>query len=128
MNKYIPLKELEVYQLSRELSRLAWGIYQEFSFEDKKVMGDQFVRSMDSVGANIAEGYGRYHCLDRIRFYYNARASLHESCDHWLELLHERQKISLEKYKLMNSVKEKLSLKLSNFINATYKLSDNEKK
>ncbi len=31
-------------------------------------MGDQFIKSIDSVGANIADGYGRFHYLDRINF------------------------------------------------------------
>jgi four helix bundle protein len=93
-NKYIPLKDLKVYQLARKLSALAWNIYSKMSFEDKKIMGDQFIRSSDSIGANIAEGYSRYHYLDKVRFYYNSRASQSEATDHWLDLLFERNKIS----------------------------------
>ena len=55
-------------------------------------MGDQFIEAVDSVGANIAEGYGRFHYLDRIKFYYNSRASLIECNEHWIELLKERKK------------------------------------
>lgn len=53
------------------------------------MFGQQFVSSVDSIGANIAEGDGRYHYLEKIKFYYNARASLVESC-HWNDLLKER--------------------------------------
>jgi len=42
-------------------------------------MGDQFIRSIDSITANIAEGFGRFHFLDRRKFYYNARGSLLEA-------------------------------------------------
>jgi four helix bundle protein len=66
--KYIALKDLEVYQLSRKLSDSAWRIYEGLNWQDKKIMGDQFIESSDSVGANIAEGYRRYHYLDKIKY------------------------------------------------------------
>ena len=124
---FIELKNLEVYQISRELSRRGWDVYKAFSFEDKKIMGDQFIRSVDSVGANIAEGYSRFHYLDKIRFYYNSRASLSEAVDHWLELIYERGKIEQN---LFDEIKQKaklLQIKLNNFISATYKQKTNEK-
>lgn len=66
--KYILLKDLEVYQLSRTLSKIGWDVYINLDYQNKKTIGDQFIRSLDSVGANIAEGYSRYHYLDQIRF------------------------------------------------------------
>jgi len=42
----------------------------------------QIRRSSKSVMANIAEGYGRYHYLDSLRFYYFARGSLDETINH----------------------------------------------
>ena len=90
---FIAIKDLHVYQLARKLSTISWNIYSKMSFEDKKHMGDQLLRSIDSTGANIAEGYTRFHYLDKVRFYYNFRASQSEATDHWLELLLERNKI-----------------------------------
>ena len=119
--KYIVLKNLEVYKLSRELSKIGWEIYDELNWQDKKIIGDQFIESTDSVGANIAEGYNSFPFLDRIRFYYNARGSLAEAAEHWLELLDERKKISKEKYQKFKTVANKLSIKLNNFISSTYK-------
>ena len=43
---------------------------------------DQIRRSSKSVGANIAEGYGRFYYGDNIRFCYNARGSLDETVNH----------------------------------------------
>jgi len=125
---YIKLEDLEVYQLSRELSKISWGIYQDLKWQDKKIMGDQFIEAIDSVGANIAEGYGRFHYLDRIKFYYNSRASLNESCEHWLELLRERGKADDRKCKEMKLIAKKLSIKLNNFISSTYSSKYSSKK
>ncbi|MCX7778661.1 MAG: four helix bundle protein [Patescibacteria group bacterium] len=119
--KYILLKDLDVYQLARELSKIAWEIYQDLSWQDKKIIGNQFIESADSTGANIAEGYGRFHFLEKIKFFYNARASLTEATEHWLELLKERKKIESGNYKKFREIAERLSIKLNNFIQSTYK-------
>lgn len=117
---FIPLNRLEVYKLARRLSSMSWSIYCEMSWQDKKVIGDQFVRAVDSVGANIAEGYSRFHYLDKIRFYYIARASLAESCEHWAELLRERKLINEEVFIEIKNIAKVLSVKLNNFITTTY--------
>lgn len=120
-SKYIELENLELYKLSRELSAIAWDIYSLLSWQDKKIMGNQFIESTDSVGANIAEGYGRFHYLDRIKFYYNSRASYLESGNHWVSLLFERGKIDQVVFKNYTQIGKKFLLKLNNFIAATYK-------
>lgn len=102
--KYILIKDLEVYKLARILSSIAWGIYQNLDWQIKKIVGDQFIEATDSIGANIAEGYHRYHYLEKIKFYYNARGSLSEANDHWLEILYERER-KLQKIILKNSKK-----------------------
>lgn len=119
--KYIPLENLEVYRLARNLSKIAWQIYSLLNWESKKIIGNQFIEATNSIGANIAEGYQRYHYLDRIKFYYNARASLSESNDHWLELLKERGKIEKVYYDEFKKSAKELSIKLNNFITKTYK-------
>ena len=118
-SNYIQVKDLMVYQLVRKLSGIAWNIYSKMSYEEKKVIGDQFVRSTDSIGANIAEGYSRFHYSDRVRFYYYARASQSEATDHWLELLLERGKISKEIFDDYKTVSKDLQIRLNNFIKMT---------
>ena len=63
------LSELEVYMIAKELSSMAWDIYKEMKNEFRFSMGQQFIRAVDSIGANITEGYGRYHYLDSVKFY-----------------------------------------------------------
>lgn len=118
---HILLNDLEVYKLARDLSRIAWNIFIKLDWETKRIIGFQFIEAVDSIGANIAEGYSRYHYLDRIKFYYNSRGSLSESANHWLELLLERKKINSEDFNKFKQVANILSLKLNNFINSIYK-------
>lgn len=126
MSTYISLHDLEVYQLAREISRFAWKIYERLSWEDKKVMGFQFVESADSVGSNIAEGYGRFHYLDRVKFYYYSRGSYNEFRVHWLELFLERKKISKEEFDQLSEVCSKFIIKLNNFIASVYRSKKND--
>ncbi len=118
--KYIELQDLQVYQLARQLSKVGWNIYQEFDWQIKKIIGDQFIEAVDSIGANIAEGYGRYHYLDKIKFYYNARASYNEAIIHWLEIIKERQLIKENYYILMRKIANEFAPRFNSFIASTY--------
>jgi len=65
---YIKLFDLEVYKIAREISEVVWGIYGSLSWQEKKILGDQYIESADSIGANIAEGYGRFHYPTKSNF------------------------------------------------------------
>ena len=82
--KYIDLEDLEVYQIAREMSKLGWKIYEKFDWQIKKVIGDQFIRAIDSTGANIAEGYGRENTGNYIQFLRIAQGSCKEVETHAL--------------------------------------------
>jgi hypothetical protein len=53
-------QQLRVYQLAEKISNQIWFIVKKWDDFAKDTMGKQIVRSADSVGANIAEGHGRY--------------------------------------------------------------------
>jgi four helix bundle protein len=55
--------------------------------EEKWNLADQIRRSSKSVGANIAEGHGRFYYRDNVRFCYNARGSLSETEHHLIDAL-----------------------------------------
>ena len=40
MKNYIELKDLEVYQAGRRLSKLGWEIYSNLDWQAKKILGD----------------------------------------------------------------------------------------
>jgi len=116
---YLPLQDLLPYKTALQLSSESWKIYERMNWQQRKIIGDQFITAVDSVGANIAEGYGRYHYLDRIKFYYNSRGSLLEA-KHWLCLLNERAIILKEENDQMAMLVEKLHYQLNTFIKACY--------
>ena len=121
---YLELKDLEAYKVARELSATAWPIYEAMHWQIKKIIGDQWIESADSVGANIAEGYGRFHFLDKIKFYYNARGSLLES-RHWVNLLLERKMITPESHKKCIEFNEQILLKINGLIKSQYDRKNN---
>lgn len=115
--KIMELKELNVYKISRDISKVVWAVYEKMARENKILIGQQLVRSSDSIGANIAEGYGRFHYLDSAKFYYNARGSLFES-KHWIDLLFERNMLEKELHEELSKNFDVLGKKLNGFINS----------
>lgn len=125
-SKFIPLQELDVYRLARKLSSIAWIVYQRLSFQERKVWGDQMLSAVDSVGANIAEGYARFHYLEKCRFYYISRASLSEGIEHWIDLGFERGIVNDQEYQELNKVRMDIQIRLNNMIKSTYNAKNQE--
>ena len=72
-------EDLECYQLALQVMRGAYRVVKKLPPEEKYNLADQMRRAAVSVVLNIAEGYGRYHYLDSLHFYYTARGSLNET-------------------------------------------------
>lgn len=65
----------------KESHRLVLKIYQitkTFPKEERFGLIDQLRRAVSSITANIAEGFGRFHFADKVRFYHQARGSVKE--------------------------------------------------
>lgn len=71
-------EDLECYQLGMHVFRESYRLASLLPPEEKYNLAHQMRRAATSVLLNIAEGYGRYHYLDCLRFYYIARGSLME--------------------------------------------------
>jgi len=93
----LKLEEITAYKIASDLSDYVWEIVIKWDYFPKKTIGEQFVEATDSVPANFAEGYGRYHKKDKIKFFYNARASVFESA-HWCKKAFVRKLLSEEQY------------------------------
>jgi four helix bundle protein len=109
------LEKLEVYRLSNEISQIIWDEVIKWPHFEKDTIGKQFVRSADSISANISEGYGRFHFRDSKNFLYIARGSLFETKT-WLAKSKARNLIDSKVSEEVNLQLIKLSVKLNNFI------------
>ncbi|TWR23859.1 four helix bundle protein [Mucilaginibacter pallidiroseus] len=76
---YYNLEELEVYQLSENFGDEVWFLIQDWDYFAKDTIGKQLARSSDSIAANIAEGYGRYHYKENRNFCFFSRGSILET-------------------------------------------------
>jgi four helix bundle protein len=71
-------EDLECYQLAMNVFREGYKIASLLPAEEKYNLADQLRRASTGIVLNNAEGYGRYHYLDSLRFYYLARGSIME--------------------------------------------------
>jgi hypothetical protein len=67
--KYISLNDVKAYKIAFHLSNYVWDIVVKWNHFAQNTIGRQFVDAADSISANIAEGFGRYHKKDKIKFY-----------------------------------------------------------
>lgn len=116
VTKHVELEDLRVFKLADELSDLVWDIVSKWKFFAKKTVGDQLVRAADSVGANIAEGYGRFFFGEYVVFLYYSRGSLKET-EYWIRKAKKRGLVSAEEYESLRNLLDLLPKEL----NATIK-------
>lgn len=109
------LEDLEIYQLSMEVGDEVWHSVIEWDNLAKFSMGQQLIRSSDSIAANISEGYGRFHFKDRKNFMFYARGP-HSETKTWLTKARNRNIISEEFYNTQIEKLEKLGVKMNNYI------------
>ena len=95
--KYLRLNDIDSYKRALSLSNYVWNIISFWEWFSKQTVGNQFVRAIDSISANIAEGFGRYNKKDKIKFYHYSFGSLKESFD-WNEKSKTRKLLTIDQY------------------------------
>jgi len=132
------LEELNVYKLSMEIGEKVWDIvikwdyfvYPVKYYENKNstgmmnilfhgagAMGKKLIRAIDSVAANLSEGFGRYNYKEVRNFCYYSRGSLYESKT-WLNKAFNRKLIQEDDFNYFNKEINKIGVKLNNYINS----------
>jgi four helix bundle protein len=79
--RYRTFEDLEVYQIAREFRKAMYRVNRQLPSFDKFELGSQIRRAAVSLTNNIAEGHGRFHYLEQLKFCLNARGSLEELID-----------------------------------------------
>lgn len=93
--KWQSIEEFEMFKDIELLCDEIWDAVAEWNLFAKDTVGKQLVRAVDSIGANLAEGDGRYHYKEKLNFYYIARASVKEAC-YWIRRARSRHVLSAE--------------------------------
>jgi len=75
------LEDLEAYQLAREFRKAMYVVAGRLPDFEKFGLASRIRRAALSLTNNIAEGHGRYHFLDQLKFLLQARGSLEELID-----------------------------------------------
>ncbi|KAF0238021.1 MAG: S23 ribosomal [Prolixibacteraceae bacterium] len=119
------LEDMEIYNISMEIGDEIWFSVVEWENLAKYSIGQQIVRSADSIAANISEGYGRYHFKDRKNFMFYARGSHYETIT-WLTKAQNRKIISNEFFEGIIAKMEKLGVKMNNYINTLESKTNNK--
>jgi four helix bundle protein len=114
-------QDLEVWQLGKQLALLAYKLTERFPPGEAFGLTGQIRRAALSVPANIAEAFGRYHYMDRVKFLLNAWGSLNELKSHFI-IAEELQFVGHNDPAALaceRKLIESLSAKLNSFITAT---------
>ena len=78
---YQTFEDLEVYQVAREFRKEICRVAKQLPGEEKFGLTSQIRRAALSLTNNIAEGHGRFHFLEQIKFMLQSRGSLEELMD-----------------------------------------------
>lgn len=116
--KHFKLDDITAYKIASNLADIVWDKVSKWDWFSKRTIGDQLVEAIDSIAGNIAEGFGRYHKKDKIKFYYNGRGSLFESA-HWVKKAEKRKLLSTNDTDHILGELRKLPKEINNLIKLT---------
>jgi len=117
--KFIGIEDISAYKRSFELSNYVWNMVIKWNYFEKETIGKQLIRSVDSISANIAEGFYRYHKRDKIHFYYFSKGSVGESKD-WIKKTRLRNLISENEYAYLMKELETFPKEINSLIKFTW--------
>lgn len=79
---YRSFRDMPVWQRAMDVAVKVHAVTDALPRKEDYGLTSQIRRSALSISANIAEGFGRKHALDKINFYLHSRGSLTETQSH----------------------------------------------
>ncbi len=110
------LEDMKVMQVAELLADNIWKQIVGWDGFAKDTVGKQMARAVDSVGANIAESFGRFHYSEKINFLYYSRGSVFES-KYWLNRCHKRNLINADMFKSYSTQLTEIARQINGFAN-----------
>jgi len=123
----VKFEDLRVLQTAEELADEIWKLAVQWDDFARDVVGQQFARAADSIGANIAEAFGRFHYGERLQFLYFARGSLFEA-KYWLNRAASRDLVSGNQSQALARRQNELAHQLNSFAAHIKSLRNTESK
>ncbi len=111
------LEDLRILKVAEEIADAVWKRVVEWDEFAKDVVGKQMARAIDSIGANIAESYGRFNYGEKLQFLYYSRGSLFET-KYWLNRALVRGLMQAEEVKSYANQLSDVARQLNTFANS----------
>lgn len=108
-----------------EIAEKIWIVVDGWDYFSKDTVGKQLVMAMDSVAANLSEGYGRYHFRENIHFSYYSRGSLSETKT-WLTKARNRKLLTAPDYLFFSQQIDEIGVRLNNYIRSIGKTNNHK--
>lgn len=116
--KYLKLNDIDAYKIAFNLSNYVWDLVVKWHQFNSDTVGKRIVHSVDSISANIGEGFGRYSKKDKVKFYRISFGSMYESLD-WNEKALKRKLLIKSEYDYIYSELQKLPKLIHQLIKVT---------
>jgi four helix bundle protein len=105
------LDDFELYKFARQFRKRAYSLLKQLPPEEKYALVTQMRRAALSVSNNIAEGHGRWHYQENIRYCGISRGSVDELIDDFNVCLDEQygnqqlvEELKVEAYELIRRI------------------------
>lgn len=120
-------KDLDAWKLARALRILIYALLKKLPAEERFALNSQLRRAAQSVGANIAEGFGRYWYQENIQFCRQARGYVYEVRDHLVTAADARF-ISESEYAEADSLAQRVIQVVNGYLRSTSKRQTESRK
>lgn len=111
-------KDLLVWRLAGELRLRVYDTEKKFPPEERYALKSQLRRAVQSIGANIAEGFGRYSYRENIQYCRQARGSAFEVRDHLVTAV-GAEFVSKDEYIEADTLAQRVMQALNGYIRST---------